>query len=210
MHALLERLHEEWSAVDDGGSRNGSFVNGERVDGRRRLRDGDVLRVGEDVDRLSRAVRWRFGPDPPAPATTRSRADRRPAPGPHRGLPAVRRLELRGARIDAPDRRGARGQPHDTVKTHLRALFDAFGIEALPQNQKRADWRAGRSSWASSVAPSSAIVNTVALYLPAMPKIVTLPGDGIGPEVLASALEVLAAVADHLVRGAAVCALDPC
>jgi 3-isopropylmalate dehydrogenase len=31
-----------------------------------------------------------------------------------------------------------------------------------------------------------------------MPKIVTLPGDGIGPEVLASALEVLAAVADDL------------
>jgi len=31
-----------------------------------------------------------------------------------------------------------------------------------------------------------------------MPSIVTLPGDGIGPEVLASALEVLAAVADDL------------
>ena len=31
-----------------------------------------------------------------------------------------------------------------------------------------------------------------------MPTIVTLPGDGIGPEVLASALEVLAAVADDL------------
>jgi 3-isopropylmalate dehydrogenase len=31
-----------------------------------------------------------------------------------------------------------------------------------------------------------------------MPMIVTLPGDGIGPEVLASALEVLAAVADDL------------
>ena len=27
----------------------------------------------------------------------------------------------------------------DTVKTHLRALFDAFGVEALPQNQKRAE-----------------------------------------------------------------------
>ncbi len=27
----------------------------------------------------------------------------------------------------------------DTVKTHLRAIFDAFGVEALPQNQKRAE-----------------------------------------------------------------------
>src|ERR687894_1778383 len=43
-----------------------------------------------------------------------------------------------------------------------------------------------------------------------MPKIVTLPGDGIGPEVLAAALEVLAAVApdlsyeEHLIGGAAI------
>jgi 3-isopropylmalate dehydrogenase len=43
-----------------------------------------------------------------------------------------------------------------------------------------------------------------------MPKIVTLPGDGIGPEVLAAALEVLAQVApdltyeDHLIGGAAI------
>jgi 3-isopropylmalate dehydrogenase len=43
-----------------------------------------------------------------------------------------------------------------------------------------------------------------------MPKIVTLPGDGIGPEVLAAALEVLARVApdltyeDHLIGGAAI------
>jgi 3-isopropylmalate dehydrogenase len=43
-----------------------------------------------------------------------------------------------------------------------------------------------------------------------MPKIVTLPGDGIGPEVLAAALEVLAQVApdltyeEHLIGGAAI------
>src|SRR3954469_16689986 len=43
-----------------------------------------------------------------------------------------------------------------------------------------------------------------------MPKIVTLPGDGIGPEVLAAALEVLAAVAgdlsyeEHLFGGASI------
>ena len=27
----------------------------------------------------------------------------------------------------------------ETVKTHLRAMFDAFGVEAMPQNQKRAE-----------------------------------------------------------------------
>ena len=33
--------------VDDGLSRNGTYVNGERLAGRRRLRDGDALRFGE-------------------------------------------------------------------------------------------------------------------------------------------------------------------
>ena len=45
-HAQLELVGGEWMLADDGLSRNGSFVNGERVPGRRRLADGDVLRVG--------------------------------------------------------------------------------------------------------------------------------------------------------------------
>jgi FHA domain-containing protein len=46
IHAELQRLGDEWLLVDDGLSRNGSFVNGERVSGRRRLQDGDQLRLG--------------------------------------------------------------------------------------------------------------------------------------------------------------------
>ena len=42
----LEPGGGEWTLVDDGLSRNGSFVNGERVTGRRRLRDRDMLRFG--------------------------------------------------------------------------------------------------------------------------------------------------------------------
>src|ERR1700760_4700567 len=38
-HALLEPVGEEWTLVDDGLSRNGSFVNGSRVHGRQRLHD---------------------------------------------------------------------------------------------------------------------------------------------------------------------------
>ena len=62
MHALLERLHDEWSVVDDGGSRNGSFVNGERLSGRRRLRDADVVRVGRTLI-VYRAPEGDVGPD---------------------------------------------------------------------------------------------------------------------------------------------------
>ncbi|MEA3075782.1 MAG: hypothetical protein QOF60_690, partial [Actinomycetota bacterium] len=43
-HAQLELVGAGWTLVDDGLSRNGSFVNGERVHSRRRLVDGDVLR----------------------------------------------------------------------------------------------------------------------------------------------------------------------
>src|ERR1700724_1085537 len=46
-HARLERLgRDDWMVVDDGLSRNGSIVNGERLRQRRRLVDGDVLRFG--------------------------------------------------------------------------------------------------------------------------------------------------------------------
>jgi CRP-like cAMP-binding protein len=46
LHAALERYGSDWTVVDDGLSRNGTFVNGERVEGRRRLDDGDVVRCG--------------------------------------------------------------------------------------------------------------------------------------------------------------------
>jgi class 3 adenylate cyclase len=46
LHAEAIRLGAHWLIGDDGVSRNGTFVNGERLDGRRRLRDGDLLRVG--------------------------------------------------------------------------------------------------------------------------------------------------------------------
>src|SRR3954471_15684178 len=47
LHAQLEPVGPDWTVVDDGLSRNGTYVNGERVNGRRRLRDGDRLVFGE-------------------------------------------------------------------------------------------------------------------------------------------------------------------
>ena len=46
VHAEAVRMGPRWLIGDDGVSRNGTFVNGERLKGRRRLRDGDVIRVG--------------------------------------------------------------------------------------------------------------------------------------------------------------------
>jgi class 3 adenylate cyclase len=46
VHAEAVRLGAHWLIGDDGVSRNGTFVNGERLKGRRRLRHGDVIRIG--------------------------------------------------------------------------------------------------------------------------------------------------------------------
>lgn len=48
LHALLERIHGSWILSDDGVSSNGTFCNEERVR-RRRLKDGDVLRLGDTL-----------------------------------------------------------------------------------------------------------------------------------------------------------------
>ena len=52
LHAQLEPVGSDWIVVDDGLSRNGTFVNGERVTSRRRLLDGDQLRVGSTTIRF--------------------------------------------------------------------------------------------------------------------------------------------------------------
>ena len=46
LHAELVPRAGEWTVSDDGLSQNGTWVNGLRLAGRRRLADGDLLRVG--------------------------------------------------------------------------------------------------------------------------------------------------------------------
>jgi pSer/pThr/pTyr-binding forkhead associated (FHA) protein len=53
LHARFEpRADGVW--VEDAGSTNGTFVNGARIEGARRLRPGDVVRVGETDLRYER------------------------------------------------------------------------------------------------------------------------------------------------------------
>ena len=52
VHALLENLGFAWS-VRDVGSRNGTYLNGEKISAERVLRSGDELRVGK-----SRLIFW--------------------------------------------------------------------------------------------------------------------------------------------------------
>jgi hypothetical protein len=49
LHAELQMIGGELAIDDDGLSTNGTYVNGERISGRQRLRDADRIRVGRTV-----------------------------------------------------------------------------------------------------------------------------------------------------------------
>jgi hypothetical protein len=46
-YPLLTEVGGHWVVTDDGLSRNGTFLNGDPVAGRRRLQDGGLLEVGD-------------------------------------------------------------------------------------------------------------------------------------------------------------------
>jgi pSer/pThr/pTyr-binding forkhead associated (FHA) protein len=75
-HALLEQLGAAWF-VEDLGSRNGTYLNGQRITGRRVVRPGDELRLGT-VRVVLRGALSRSGPatslvDEPPVLTRRER-----------------------------------------------------------------------------------------------------------------------------------------
>jgi pSer/pThr/pTyr-binding forkhead associated (FHA) protein len=139
LHAVLELVGGECTLVDDGLSRNGSYVNGERVHGRRRLRDGDMLRFGNTVVQYREPVAE--GGDSTVAAadqlTSASLSDSQ-----RRVLMALCRPFKDGSEFATPATNQQIADELvvsvDAVKSTLRALFEVFGVDALPQNQKRA------------------------------------------------------------------------
>jgi pSer/pThr/pTyr-binding forkhead associated (FHA) protein len=138
LHAHLEVVRDECTLLDDGLSRNGSFVGEERVDGRRRLRDGDTLRFGRTT-----ILYRRPGEDAPEATAVASEASAAAtvSPGQRRVLVALCRPFKEGAAFATPPTNQAiAAELHlsvDAVKTHMRALFEKLELEDLPQNQKR-------------------------------------------------------------------------
>jgi pSer/pThr/pTyr-binding forkhead associated (FHA) protein len=138
VHAQLERVGDAWAVSDDGLSRNGTFVNGDRLTGRRRLIDGDVVRCGDTLVAFC----------DPARGESRVTDQQEETPLTAQISDAQRRVLLALCR---PYKEGGFAAPAsnkqiadelfigiDAVKTHMRALFYAFGVGHLPQNQKRA------------------------------------------------------------------------
>ena len=136
LHAEIERLGNDWVLADDGLSANGSYVNGERVISRRRLRDGDILRFG------GTEVYFRAPGD--AERDTH-KAEGVPAPdlAPNQRAVLVslcRPFRDGGAYARPATNREIADEVYlsvDAVKSHLRALFTKLGVEGFPQNEKR-------------------------------------------------------------------------
>ena len=128
----------DWVLCDEGLSHNGTFVNGERVPGRRLLRGGDVIAVGDTQLAFCAASGASIDRDADGGSATPEIAL---TPAQRRVLAALCR-PMQGGGYAAP---ASNQQIADelvlsveTVKGTLTALFERFGLEALPQNQKRA------------------------------------------------------------------------
>jgi DNA-binding CsgD family transcriptional regulator len=137
-HAQLDLVGGEWTLVDDGLSRNGSFVNGERLVGRRRLSDGDVLRLG----RTSLVYR---APIVAGESTIAADAGAlvRLTEGERRVLVALcRPFKTPGSGAIPASNRTIADELHLSlagVKTHIRSLFAKLDIDDLPQYRKRTE-----------------------------------------------------------------------
>jgi pSer/pThr/pTyr-binding forkhead associated (FHA) protein len=138
LHAELQCLGGEWALVDDGLSTNGTFVNSERVTGRRRLRGGDRIQAGGTVIVFNEAT----SPPPVATLASGERAVVAPLTDQQRRvLVALCRPYKDGDRYATPATNQQIADELflsvDAVKMHLRALCLKFDVHRLPQNQKR-------------------------------------------------------------------------
>lgn len=139
VHAELWQAGEEWTLVDDGLSLNGSSINGTVVRGRRRLHDGDTIRLGNTL------LLFRHPREADARSTTPS----------GREEPAVALTDLQRRVLIALCRPFRDSTSFvtpatneqiaaelfvsvDAVKKYMRTLFEKFGVEGLPQYEKRA------------------------------------------------------------------------
>lgn len=136
LHARFERVQDGWEVVDDGLSRNGTFVNEERLSRRCRLEDGDALRFGTTTVTFRSPQRQQS-----APAGSETPAGVR--------LSTTQRRVLVGLCRPYKTRSGSVGPATDeqiaeelflsarAVKTHLSVLYAKLGVEQLPGDESR-------------------------------------------------------------------------
>jgi hypothetical protein len=139
LHAVLENLGHAWS-IRDMGSRNGTYLNGEKISAERVLRSGDELRIGtsrlvfwevrETGEPAAKDVTVAAGPAPPhltrrelevLVALCRPLVSDAPFPGPASVRDMAQELFVTVA----------------AIKQHLQNLYDKFAVPTEGERRVR-------------------------------------------------------------------------
>lgn len=140
LHAELELRAGEWTITDDGLSQNGTWVNELRLYGRRRLADGDVIRIGRTLITFAQPIATGIGPTlvpgelsaTPRFSEQQQRILRelcRPLIGDGQGVVPSSDEEIAAAL----------GTRVETVTIELDHLTRALGLEDMPLREGRAE-----------------------------------------------------------------------
>jgi FHA domain-containing protein len=140
LHAELSFRAGEWTICDDGWSQNGTWVNGLRLAGRRRLTDGDLVKIGRTMIGFHQP--GRTGPGPTMVQGELSAAPRfseqqqrilralcRPLFADGDGFNPASDLEIADVT----------GIAVDVVVQELDHLGRLFGLEDMPRLERRAE-----------------------------------------------------------------------
>ena len=137
LHAEIARLGGEWTISDDGLSQNGTYVNELRLAGRRRLLDGDLVRVGRT------SMTFRAPPTGTAVLTLlpgELSAATALSEQQHRVLRELCRPVARDASArpsDDAEIAAALDIPVDVAATEVTGLLSAFGLDDVPEHEAR-------------------------------------------------------------------------
>ncbi|HWK25810.1 MAG TPA: FHA domain-containing protein [Solirubrobacter sp.] len=140
LHAELALRAGEWTIADDGWSQNGTWVNGLRLAGRRRLADGDLVKIGRTILAFHQPTT-----DGPGPTMVQGELSATPrfSEQQQRILQALcRPLFADGdgfnpsSDLEVAD---ATGIDVDVVSQELDLLARLFGLEDMPRPERRAE-----------------------------------------------------------------------
>jgi hypothetical protein len=140
LHAELEYKAGEWTLCDDGFSQNGTYVNGLRIHGRRRLMDGDLVRIGQTTlaycDPGIGGLGVTLAPGELGTAPKFSEQQQRILRGLCRPLMADSEgINPAGDTAIADET----GIPEEIVTTELDHLGRSFGLQDMPPADRRAE-----------------------------------------------------------------------
>jgi hypothetical protein len=140
LHAELSFRAGEWTICDDGWSQNGTWVNGLRLAGRRRLADGDLVKIG-------RTIIGFHAPGGGGPGPTMVQGELSAAPRFSEQQQRILRSLCRPLFSDGDGFNPASdlevadetGIAVDVVSQELDFLARLFGLEDMPRAEQRAE-----------------------------------------------------------------------